>query len=208
MPLAKKIFLNPITISLVCLTGLFCVLILGTLFGIRRIPDYVQTVQERLEPVYANRPVSQKITLINNGFNVLNVYMKNASLQNTAPLLFTLADSRGVTIRQINLSGYNIGDGVNVRLQFEPVLDSAGQSYLATFTAPQTNQGQPKIEVGFSNSGTMSYQAYYQPQNSQVLLTQLVALFKARFFSLQTAIALAVFLVAAVFMAKRLPKLD
>lgn len=189
----KKILINPVFLALAYIFGLLGILFIGTVVGIRRVPDSAQSSQNHLVPVYSDRPVSQSVTPLHNGFNVAVIYLRNASLLNRDPLVFTLTDARHHLIRQIDLNGYNVGDGTNVRFQFLPVPDSAGQTYTLTLSAPATTPGHPKIEIGFSGSGSMAFQLYYRPQNTLSFLKELSQALFRRLISRAFIIAFVMF---------------
>jgi hypothetical protein len=133
----------------------------GLGFGVRRLPDVGQPRSDSIVWIYKNHEVTQNITVLNNGFNVLTVYMRNISLRNQKPLTFTLKDSGGVTVREIHLTGYNIGDGDSVRFQFAPLTDSGGKTYQVVLSSPASVFGDA-IGVGYSDLN-ISYQSYYYP---------------------------------------------
>lgn len=157
---------------------LIVVCIISFLF-IRRVPDLIQVQTDRLVPIYSKKPLDQSFISNFNGLNSISIYLKNRSLLNTQPLIFNLHDASGDLVREINISGRNIGDGESVRFQFEPISDSMKKKYLLHLSAPLTLQNDVPIEAGFSNSdtymfgssdlayepGDLSFQTYYRPQN-------------------------------------------
>lgn len=130
---------------------------------VRRLPDIGQSRENTQVWVYSGHPVSQSFTPHNDGLNVVTVYLKNVTLRNQDPFKFELSDSSGI-IREINLSGYNIGDGDNVRFQFDPIPDSANRPFTFTFTSDSPSE--IAIGVGFSEpAGSVAYQTYYFPSS-------------------------------------------
>ncbi len=154
------------------LVAAYCFLSLGFALSlslvIRRLPDIGQPRENTQVWVYSGHPVSQMIAPQSNGLNVVTVYLKNVSLRNQDSFLFELSDLSGV-IRSIQITGYNIGDGDNVRFQFDPVLDSAGKIYTLTLTSNSPRD--IAIGAGYSDPAkSIAYQTYYYPTDRKLVL--------------------------------------
>lgn len=198
--------------------GLLLILAASTFFGLRRVPDSAQMQSDKLQPVYNDQPVSQTITPVNNGLNTVVIYLKNARLLNTDPLLFSLSDSGGRILRDIHISGRNIGDGETVRFQFPPLPDSAGRTYTLLLQAPDTAFDEPLIEVGFSSSdvypggqsglpgetGDMSFQLFYRPGNYAALASELTRGLAGRIFRLRFLLLFAGTAAGGYFLMRRI----
>lgn len=151
-----------------------CVLILvaATLFGVRRIADAGQLEHDQEVPVYADHPVSQPVAFSHNGANVVVIFLKNIALRNRQPFIFTLSLD-GRVVREININGTNIGDGDNVRFQFDPISGSLNQTYLITLSSPMS-QYSDAVGVGYSSPHkSIAYQLYFSPQSKTESLTSL-----------------------------------
>jgi hypothetical protein len=164
---------------------------------IRRLPDVSQPLSGQWQWIYSGHPVSQTITPRHDGLNVITVYLKNVSLRNQDPFYFTLADASGV-IRKIDINGYNIGDGDNVRFQFLPIFDSKNLTLIFTLTSSSPQSA--AIGAGFSDSaGSLAYQTYYFPTSRMVVLETAAGDFTNRLlrprFILLAAAFLALFLI-------------
>src|SRR3972149_7151737 len=163
--------------------GLLLLLIaagIGLSFFVPRLLDSQQPVLEKEVWVYAGHPVSQTIVPKNNGLSLIRIYMRNVALWNQDPLEFTLTDAvSGQVIRQIHLNGFNIGDREVIRLQFEPIPDSAGRNFIIKFTSPTSDIGR-SLGIGYtsedhypagsensyeSQPGDLTFELYYQPTN-------------------------------------------
>lgn len=147
------------------LTTIYClipiVFALSLSLFVRRLPDVGQAHENTQVWIYSGHPVSHTFIPRNNGLNVITVYLKNVSLRNQDPLIFRLSDN-SVVIREINLSGYNVGDGDNVRFQFDPVMNSKGLPLTLTLTSDSPQS--VAIGVGFSEPAqSIAYQTYYYP---------------------------------------------
>lgn len=185
----RKIKLYWILVTVYCLLPVIFALSLS-LF-VRRLPDVGQPRENTQTWVYQDHPVSQTFTPQNNGLNLLTVYLKNVSLRNQDPLTFSLSDSSGI-IREIKLSGYNIGDGDNVPFQFEPISDSSNKSFKFTFTSSSPKE--IAIGVGYSEQDkSVAYQSYFFPTNRYQLLKTatigfILSLFQPRFLAIVTIV--------------------
>lgn len=95
-------------------------------------------------PISEIRPAT--FTPRHQGLNIILLRMKNPDLADTSDFIFTLSNSAGQVLRQLNFSGRNIGDPSDVRLQFDPIPDSAGQTLTLAVSSPSKSV---KLENGF-----------------------------------------------------------
>jgi len=131
-----------------------------TLF-VRRQPDIGQPQENTQTWIYSGHQVTQSFTPRNNGLNIITIYLKNVSLRNRDPFLFQLSDANGI-LRTIRINGYNIGDGDNVRFQFDPVADSGNKQF--TLTLSSESPKELAVGVGFSEvAESIAFQTYYFP---------------------------------------------
>lgn len=153
--------------------------------GVRRLPDVSQPQVKKEVWIYKGHEVSQTIRPLHDGFNVVHIYLRNVSLRNQDRFVFTVSDSGGTVIRKIDLTGYNIGDGDNVRFQFAPIPDSAGKEYTINLSSPETTYAK-SIGVGFISGnnypggdahvsgetpGDIAFSAFYFPTNRLEVIT-------------------------------------
>ncbi len=123
--------------------------------GVRKLPDFSQPEVKKEVWIYSEHDVSQSFTPVHDNLNTIYIYLRNISLRNREPLLFTVSDATGSVIRTINLTGYNVGDGDNVRLQFAPISDSGGKKYSLTLSSPSSVWANA-VGVGFVADNTYS----------------------------------------------------
>jgi hypothetical protein len=163
MPLKNKNWCWGLTLGY-CLSVL--IIGLGLSQGIHRLPDVSQPSVEKEVWFYGDKTISQKVEPLHNGFNVVQVYLRNIALRNREPVTFSLGDTTGKELRRIDLNGYNIGDGDNVRLQFTPLTDSKGKTYRLVFSSP-SSVWENAVGVGYSGpeypGGSIAYSLYYNP---------------------------------------------
>ena len=176
-------------------------LVIFIVFGLRRIPDTAQHEARRLINITSLQPVSQTVVPRKNGLNTVLIFFRNPNLANTDRLIFSLSQKTGEEIRRIDLSGRNIGDGVTVRFQFPPVVDSSGRTYILALQAPDTPPSSPNpLSIGTSvedaypagrltspagETGDLSFQLFYSPLDKRELTTELGLLFWSRLVSLR-----------------------
>jgi hypothetical protein len=150
---------------------------------VHRLPDVGQPLVEKELWVYSSHPVSQEIIPQNNGLHVITVYLRNVALRNQDPFLFELSDSSGV-IRSIRLTGYNIGDGDNVRFQFNPIMNSKDNPLTLTLTSNSSQK--IAIGVGYSDAArSIAYQSFYYPTNRLSILKSTAVNFLHSLFQLR-----------------------
>ena len=95
-------------------------------------------------PLAETRPFT--FTPKHSGINIVLLRMKNPDFADTSDFVFTVSNSTGQVLRQLDFSGRNIGDPSDVRLQFAPIPDSAGQTLTLTVASASTSV---KVENGF-----------------------------------------------------------
>lgn len=185
-----KKLLSPVHVVLGYIFATILLLGISSFVLMRRVPEVNQGVVNRLVPLYKTAPVTQTITPVHDGLNVVVIFLKNRSILNNDKLVFTLSQNNQ-TVRTIELSGSNVGDGETVRFQFEPIIDSGSKTYEIKLVAPDTQEPKTPIEIGFSNLdeykfgsasqvGDMSFQLFYKPVNKPVLIAELQAVFLSR----------------------------
>jgi hypothetical protein len=180
----KKLLYNP-----AALTGGYILLaiIVGILIttGLtRRILDTAQYQSEDTALIHKDQVVRQSIRPINHGLNTILIYLKNSAFSNRDSFRFRLLDANSQKVREVDINGTNIGEADNVRFQFAPIVDSAGQFYIIELMS-DTLSHQATIKAGVSASdgysqgrllspdlpnSDLSFQLYYQPQDKRLLL--------------------------------------
>jgi hypothetical protein len=164
-----------------CLVPIAFALSLGLL--VRRLPDVNQPQSNQFLWIYSGHPVSQTFVPRHDGLNVINIYLKNVSLRNQDPFTFTLSDSSEV-LRQINLTGYNIGDGDNVRFQFPPIMNSANLPLTLKLTSDSPQN--IAIGAGFSESAkSIAFQSFYFPTSRLSVLKAVAVNFIKNIFQIR-----------------------
>lgn len=179
---------------------------LGLSLAVRRLPDASQSQVQKEIWVYKDHPVTQTITPGHDGLNVLTVYLRNVALRNQEPFLFELSDSAGV-IRSIQLTGYNIGDGDNVRFQFAPIPDSAGKTYTIKFSSDSPLSS--AIGAGFSDlAHSIAYTSYYFPTNRLTVLKLTSKLFIGSLINPRFLVELGIIGTISYYLCRRLFELN
>lgn len=213
---------NPKLITISYLLAVAAIFSGLTFFGLRRIPDSAQHVADFELPIHRSQPVDQTVTPGHDGLSTVLIFFRNPNLVNTDPLVFSLTDFSGQLLRQISLSGRNIGDRQTVRLQFPPLPDSKGLIYHIQLTAPDTAPDAPvPLSVAFSKadvypggrvlipagiSGDLSFQLFYSPQSKSALAFELYRLFLSRINIKFIMIIIVIFFTSLRFGKPRIPE--
>lgn len=99
-----------------------------------------------------------KVSSAHDNLNIFIIRLKNPALSYDGPVQFSLSEN-GVLLRSVDLNGFNVGDPSDVRVQFEPIADSANKSYELTVYA------QGELMKGVSSDGEIALDIYYRTNN-------------------------------------------
>lgn len=170
-----------------------------SVFGVRKRVDIVQNRGDDLYQIYGNREVGQTFIASKNNLNIIVLNLKNPALRNQQLIYFRLEESKTANkLREIQISGLNIGDPSSVRFQFDPILDSAGESYRFYLNSPLSTV-EDAIEVYYSPkdiyaggemiisdqeiTGELCFTSYYYPGSKIAVIRETVRDFLLRFWS-------------------------
>ena len=106
----------------------------------------------------------------NNNFNIIVFAMKNPGLANKSDYTFRLLNGNNL-LRQIDFSGDNLGDPGDVKLQFEPIPNSAGNNYTVEIIPKDFER---PILINSDSAGAPSYRTYYRTLNKNAVLSEVV----------------------------------
>jgi hypothetical protein len=113
----------------------------------------------------------------NNNFNIIVFAFKNPGLANKSDYTFSLSKGDDL-LRQINFSGDNVGDPADVKLQFDPIPNSLGNSYTIKIIPKDFER---PILINCDSGGTPSYRTYYRTLNKNIVLSEAVREWKTNF---------------------------
>lgn len=190
----KKVWLKVI---LILVTALLVVL-LFSVFGIRKRIDIAQTSGDYLYQIYEDRKVGQTFVANKDNLNIIVLDLRNAMLKNEQPLYFHLQErDANQALREIEISGLNVGDPGTVRFQFEPISDSAGKSYyfylespsstvfdaVEIFHSPKDVYSKGEMILNDKSAvGELRFVSYYYPGPKKNMIRETIKDFTSRFF--------------------------
>lgn len=191
----KKVWLKVI---LILVTALLVVL-LFSVFGIRKRIDIAQTSGDYLYQIYEDRKVGQTFVANKDNLNIIVLDLRNAMLKNEQPLYFHLQErDTNQVLREIEISGLNVGDPGTVRFQFEPLPNSAGKNYyfylespsstvfdaVEIFHSPKDVYSEGEMILNDKSAvGELRFVSYYYPGSKMSLLRETIKDFTSRLFT-------------------------
>lgn len=108
--------------------------------------------------IYKDHKVWQKFQSTKSGLDLILVRLKNFNFNNTDEFNFYLKDDKGQVLREVDLSGRNIGDEW-VNFKFAPLSGIAGQNLWIELSSTTLDQSQA-ISVYQKANGQIDYKAY------------------------------------------------
>ncbi|MBU3956784.1 hypothetical protein KKI19_00685 [Patescibacteria group bacterium] len=191
----KKVWLKVI---LILVTALLVVL-LFSVFGIRKRVDIAQTSGDYLYQIYEDRKVGQTFVANKDNLNIIVLDLRNAMLKNEQPIVFHLREmGTDRDLREIQISGLNVGDPGSVRFQFEPISDSAGKSYyfylespsstvfdaVEIFHSPKDVYSEGEMILNDKSAvGELRFVSYYYPGSKKNVIRETIKDFTSRLFT-------------------------
>ena len=172
----KKITDNPILISVAVVVILFSIGVFISTFLVRNRLDS-QFNGSKYELLFGS--IESDISVANDNFNILMLTLKNPNIENQENITFQLLEG-GQVIRELHFSGNNVGDPSDVRMQFAPIPDSAGNNYQVNLNISESNK---PLSVLVGDDGSIAYRAYYRSTNKLLTIQYFVTSFVSRLFS-------------------------
>lgn len=97
--------------------------------GFNRL-DINQEYRQSVLNLQMGTKIGQTFRAKHNNFNMIKLFAENVKLKNKDKIVFHLREiGNDNDLAMINLSGENIGTGFILRLQFEPIKNSAGKTF-------------------------------------------------------------------------------
>lgn len=175
------------------------IVLLLSVVGVRRRVDVAQIEGESLYPIYGEKKIGQTFVSSKNNLNIIELNLKNPALRNQQPIYFRLIETKTAqTLREIAISGLNIGDPSSIRFQFDPIQDSAGKNYRFYLNSPLSTE-KDAIEVYYSPkdiyaegemivsdqkiTGELCFTSYYYPGSKMAVIRETIRDFCFRFLS-------------------------
>lgn len=112
--------------------------------------------------------VERQITPQHNNLNIVILELKNPGLQNKGEFGFYLKDIEGKTLRQSNFSGFNTGDPSALRIQFDPIPNSKGQTLIMQIK--KLSDQAPALSIATDKDNKITFATYYKTTNKKDVL--------------------------------------
>ncbi len=189
----KKITENPILISAIIVATLFLIGAFISTFLVRNRLDN-QFSGSKYELLLDS--IESDISVVNDNFNILMLTFKNPNIENQENISFQLLKD-GQVVRELHFFGNNVGDPSDVRLQFAPIPDSAGNDYKVKLSISESNK---PLSVFVGDDGSIAYRAYYRSTNKLLVIQYFVTSFVSRLFSDMVFVGIWVSLIILAFM--------
>jgi len=207
----KKIWLKVIFV----LVTAILVVLLFSVFGVRKRIDIAQTSGDILYQIYEDRKIGQTFIANKDNLNIIILDLKNAALKNQQPIYFHLEEAKTArSLKEIEISGLNVGDPSSVRFQFDPILDSAGKKYHFYLDSP-TSTKEDAIEVYYSSQnlysegeividdqefvGELRFTSYYYPGSKTTVIREMIKDFSMRLLADKSFVIVYLFLLFLTF---------
>lgn len=108
-----------------------------TLWG--KYLDHETSSQNVVTALSASTVITQEINVVNDNFSAIQFLIKNVNLRTRVDLLWKLhKKDSGAVVREGVVNGVAIGDDFDLTLTFQRIPDSAGNTYVLEFLAPET----------------------------------------------------------------------
>lgn len=119
-------------------------------FGISRV-NVDQEFRDDWVPIAMEQVVGQTFVAKYDNLYRIDLFVKNPDLANKKDLIFHLREfpDSNYDLAKVGLSGFNAGYDTYLRIQFTPILRSAGKSFYFFLEAPQSGFGEA-VKAGSS----------------------------------------------------------
>lgn len=153
----KNIINKPLLITLVIfLTLVFLGMFAGGIVVRDRLDHIVYGNKFlQIDEVYESEIKSQQDNL-----STITIHMKNPALENIGNISFQIVEGDKL-IREVDITGNNVGDPGDVKLKFDPIPNSAGKTYTGKIIV---NQNDPKLSVFVDDNSALGGWFYYRNQ--------------------------------------------
>lgn len=149
-------YLNFINLVLLC-----SLLVVAIVYSSKQFLGTTQTDTIKQIPIYKDHPFIQKITGDNDLLDLIYIRLNNNDLKNSDNFTFKLYSSDTIILREIKLSGQNIGFNDMVKLTFDPLPKSSNKLFYIMLESETTDPVQA-IKVDQNKNGDSIYELYYK----------------------------------------------
>lgn len=205
---------NWLLLFLVLFVAILAVLVISA-FGVRKRVDILQTRGDNLYRLSGDKTIGQTFLANKDNLNIIILDLKNAALRNQQPIYFHLEEAKTArSLKEIEISGLNVGDPSSVRFQFDPILDSAGKKYHFYLDSP-TSTKEDAIEVYYfpqnlysegemmvnnqKLEGELRFTSYYYPGSKTTVIREMIKDFSMRLLADKSFVIVYLFLLFLTF---------
>lgn len=163
----KKI--NLLNLLIVVIFGVFgSLFLLASIYISRMTPSFIQNEGSKLTEIYINQDIKQKFKSSYDDISIVYIRLKNPGHRNTDQFTFYV-EEEGRILREVNISGRNIGDDEWVKFQFEPVRNVQNKD-LEIHLLSKTANINDTVSVYSNDKGELAVKVY----SRQPLISSLV----------------------------------
>ena len=128
--------------------------------GVKSVPMGFQGSLDFNERLYGEFSVKQVIYPTSGNLSDIALTIRNPVNANDKDLLVKLVDSNDQVVREKVINGRNIPDGDYLKVNFSPVVDSAGKSYFLALSSPKSEEAKA-LQVYLSGKSDPSFGDIY-----------------------------------------------
>lgn len=133
--------------------------LLGNYYISHKFINSSQTEGSSLQAIVRDRVKEFTFTSEFNNLNIIYIRLKNIQIKNTDPFNFSLLDEHGNILREITISGRNIGDDDWVRFQFPLVVEAKNKDFKVVLSS-STRLSNNAVYAYVNKVGEPSYKVF------------------------------------------------
>jgi len=116
-----------------------------------------------------DKPLTFNFIPMHDNINIFVFTMKNPGLENKERFSMKVYNNNRILLRNVDFSGFNIGDPVDLKLQFEPIADVKDQTLVIEITGESYSK---PIQINVDDNGNPSLRSYYRTSNKNEAFTE------------------------------------
>ena len=164
---------NPWVLAILTVVGFLLISMAISWLGVRNRLD---TLSSHEQFTVISDSVETSVVVNHNFLNIVILHLKNPSLNNTGDFRFSIVNPEGSEIRQLEFTGYNVGDPSDLRFQFDPIPESFGKEFILRVEAV-SKEGN-LISASTGKDGNLAFSAYYRTVSKKQALEELFGTWK------------------------------
>ena len=124
------------------------------------VRNRLDTLSSHEQFTVINDSVETSVVVKHDFLNIVILHLKNPSLKNKGNFRFSIISPEGSEIRQLEFTGYNVGDPSDLRFQFDPIPESFGKEFILRVEA--VSEEGNLISASTGKDGNLAFSAYYR----------------------------------------------